>query len=281
MRQTTDTDTDPRAAAALAVLGGEPTETVAERMGVAPALVVRWTQQFVAAGAAALQGDHGGDPSHRDRFLALVSHELRTPLAVIRGWTQTLEAMPDRAAEPGLIDAGLRAIAGHTDRLVRLATDLLDSAAVALGRLQLSISEVDLSHVVRDIAASFPGSRVTVDAPPTVVLADPDRIGQIVTNLLHDGMGRCRGTLRVGVSADDDWATLRVHVPTPPPPFEEMHALFEPFDAGTGDAHTGLSLYVCRALAVAHGGQCGVDAEDELEFWVRLPVRGPGVAARG
>lgn len=274
MTPNAQTSADPRVSAALAVLAGEPADDVAGRMGLPVALVVRWTQSFVAAGSSALRGDHGGDPAHRDRFLALVSHELRTPLAVMRGWAETLRTVPDVADDPELLATGLAAISGHTERLTRLSCDLIDSAAVTLGRLRLEVCEVDLGAVANEVAASFEGDRIEVDVPNLALSADPDRLGQILTNLLHDGLGRTHGTLRLTADSDTAWVTLRLDIPATPPSFDEMHALFEPFDAGTGDVNTGLSLYVCRALAVAHGGQCGVDADDTLAYWVRLPIDG-------
>ncbi len=272
--------TDVRVEAVLAVLAGDPAAEVASRLRVEETLVVRWTQQFIDGGRANLRGELVVDPANRDRFLALVSHELRTPLAVLTGWIGTLRSMPADSRDPEVVDTGLAAMASHARRMARLADDLLDSAAVSLGRLTLHVDDVDLGDTIIEVASSFEGDRVQVELAPDLRLrGDRTRIAQMFTNLLSDGLRRVTGEVSLTAADEYPWITARLQVPCAPPPFEEMHALFEPFDAagntGTGDAHTGLGLYVTRALAVAHGGQCGVEVEDDgICFWLRLPVDG-------
>lgn len=276
---------DARVLAALEVLTGSDAADVAARAGVEEALVLRWSRQFLDGGTAALRNQGTVDPAARDRFLALVSHELRTPLTVISGWLETLRAMPVDDQDQHLVEAGLTAMASHTDRLIRLAEDLLDSAAVSLGRLRLDEGRVEMTGLAEEVVASFEGRRISAAIEPGLVVdGDRDRLGQMLTNIISDGLARTTGplTLRIGRADKGAWVDIHLIVPGDPPPFEEMHALFEPFNGGTGNAHTGLGLYVTRALAVAHGGQCGVEADDDsLTLWIRLPVRGPEGSRRG
>ncbi len=284
MDQVARATTDTRLVAVRRALAGEDVGQVADELGFEPALVERWLAAFLAGGAAALAGQAPTDPAARDRFLALISHEVRTPITVVSGWIDTLRSMGVDQVPAEVLDAALTAMRGHADRLTRLADDLLDSAAVSLGRLQLRLADVDLSAIAEDVVSSLRSERIEAEIAGSLPMrGDGTRLGQIVTNLCNDALARTSRGIRVEVGPAGAPRTheIRVLVPGTPPPFEEMLALFEPFDRGTGGAHSGLGLYVCRALAVAHGGTCGVDAEDDhLSFWVRLPVAGPSEAVQ-
>lgn len=275
----TETSEDVRVHAVLAVLGGESASAVAAELGCAEALVVRWTQQFVHGGSEALKGNGSMDAAARDRFLALLAHEVRTPLTVITGWVHTLEAQlvaaEKSATDDPMLGVALTAMSSQCERLRNLADDLRDSAAVAMGRLQLDVTDVDVGSVVGRVVEIYDTARIElVGVEPATIRADAGRLRQMLSNLVADGLSRTVGSLqfRVVDGPATGWVEFRLRVPGPPPPMETMLALFEPFDRGTGDAFVGLGLYVTRALAVAHGGQCGADADDDsITFWIRLP----------
>ncbi len=129
----------------------------------------------------------------KDEFLAVVSHELRTPLNAIVGWTSLLREGPENPQE---LREGLETIDRNAHAQARLIDDLLDVSRIISGKVRLRISEVD----VRTLAASVvEGLQPTADArgvktglragdEAMEVLGDPDRLQQVVWNLVSNAI---------------------------------------------------------------------------------------------
>jgi signal transduction histidine kinase len=129
----------------------------------------------------------------KDQFLATVSHELRTPLNAIAGWVQILKSKGDDREALG---RGLDSLERNTVLLQRIVEDLLDVSRIVSGQLTLRVRPTDVCEVVRNvIAAVHPAAaakqlHITVDCPEPLApaSADPDRVHQIVWNLLSNGV---------------------------------------------------------------------------------------------
>ncbi len=266
-----------RVDAVLAVLGGAEAVDVAAATGVAPALVVRWVELFLGGGRARMAGREQRPPTEdSERFLAMAAHEFLTPITIIRGWT-TLLAEQD--VDPAVSAQALRAIEAAAGKLERISRDVLDSAAVAMGRFRVVLSLLDARAVVTASVAALASERFDLrPGPPVWVTADEGRLGQIVDNLLRNALvhGGTEG-IDVDVVTAGDHAVLTVVNGGEPPTYEAAAHLFEPFVRSDMSRGAGLGLYVVRALVVAHGGTIGVDVGDDrrTRFWVRLPVAGP------
>ena len=189
------------------------------------------------------------------RFVDDASHELRTPLAVLKGELDLALSVPRSATE---LEAALRVACTETDRLVRLAEDLLVLARVRGGRMPLRREPVAVRKLLEDVAAGLP---VQVEATTEVVRLDPVRVrqavGNVVDNALRHGAGPIvvRGCL-VG-------QVLRIEVDDRGPGFPEdlLVRAFEPFVCSGGpDGGTGLGLAIVQAAVEAHGGTCAAQA---------------------
>lgn len=227
----------------------------------------------------------------RQELLAAIAHELRTPLAIIEG---NLEAMLDgvRAPTPDLI-ATL-----HTQSalLSQLITDLRDLSLADARQLSLRRRPVDLAVLCQE---SVEAMKVWTDERKvstsvraegeTTATVDPDRLRQVVQNLLHNAVrftppgGHVTVIVR-GASGDQDrWVTLEAEDDGPGIPAEDLSRIFEPFyrvdpSRSRASGGTGMGLAVVKLLVQVHGGS--VRAENRpsggSRFIVQLPASPAG-----
>jgi signal transduction histidine kinase len=231
---------------------------------------------------------------HRERaFVADAGHELRTPLAILR-------AELDLAARPGRSRGALvEAIdqAGHeTDRLIRLAEDLLLLARADNHQHFLRLQRLSVPDLLR-AAARGAGTRaagrevtVAVHVPDALdVEADPDRLRQVVDNLLDNATRHSpRGgvvELRAGV-ARHGVLTIEVDDRGSGFPVDFLPHAFDRFhradDArNRDDGGTGLGLSIVRAIAVAHGGEAVASNRAGGGAAVRIELPAVGVTPVG
>jgi heavy metal sensor kinase len=199
------------------------------------------------------------------RFVADAGHELRTPLANLR---MELELASRRARTSQELEAAVRSAAEETDRLSRLAEDLLVLARTEGGKLPLRRERTDLDDLVVRTVDRFAartadgGVRVRADvAPGTEADVDPDRLAQALGNLVDNALRHTPAPGEVTVSASRHDGMVRLEVADTGPGFADgfPERAFEPFarpDAGRSrpDGGTGLGLAIVRAVAEAHGG---------------------------
>jgi len=199
----------------------------------------------------------------RTSMVADIAHELRNPLATL---SLRLEAAADGLLDVSAEEAGT--LLAQTNLLTRLVDDLRTLSLAEAGRLRLSYATVDLRRPLRDAASAHgtaadrSGVRLVVDVPPEplVVRADPDRLLQIVHNLLDNAirispdLGEVRLTAarvgrRVRVTVEDDGPGIAVDPP---------EAIFERFvrdrRRDTRGESSGLGLAIVRTLVSLHGG---------------------------
>ena len=196
------------------------------------------------------------------QFLLSVSHDLRTPLTSIRGFA---EALADGTATDTPHAAGV--IAAEARRLERLVRDLLDMAKLDAQRFGFDVRAVDLWEVVSDTAHGFAPTAerlgLTVNVrepvgPPVAVSADPDRLAQVIANLVENACKYAATTIEVGtwfrgseavVTVDDDGPGI--------PPTEIGHVFERLWTSGRGAGRqvgSGLGLAIGAELTAAMGG---------------------------
>ncbi|MDE0629846.1 MAG: response regulator [Bryobacterales bacterium] len=229
-------------------------------------------------------------------FLAIVSHELRAPLISIKGSTATV-----LAGAPGFAPAEMlqffRIIDEHADQMSRLIADLLDAGRIGTGTLSVSPEVSEVGALVDRARSTFlsGGGRhaILVDLPPELprVLADRQRIVQVLNNLLSNAARHAPETLPIEVAARADGAHVAVSVSDRGRgiPADRLPRLFRKH-TGTGDAErglgSGLGLAICRGLVEAHGGRIRAASGGEgkgARFTFTVPVAeeaGGPVAAR-
>jgi signal transduction histidine kinase len=267
---------DGRAEAALSVLRGVSVAQVAEERGVEPDVVLQWVDLFCEGGEARLSERAPLGPVERDRFLTLVAHEFRTPLAIISGWLDTMLAS---GPQPEIREEALASIRRQVSHLERVARDALDAGAVARGQLRLIVASVKLRDLVEGVLSSMRDSRLSlVPGEEVVVVADGSRLEQVVGGVLEHARRLAEdGHVSIEIGTQEgDWALMTASVDGSELDIGDAAALLEPYARSDTSFGTGLGLYLCRALLVAHGGEIGLRAEGKnTMFWFRLPRSGP------
>lgn len=224
----------------------------------------------------------------RSDLISTASHELRAPLTSVRGFTKTLLARWDRFDDATRRQM-LATIDEDADRLTRLLTGLLDVSRIDTGRLPLRRRIVALSEVVEPLARRFavehPDRTLTIDVEPELpdVIADPDRIEQVLSNLLDNAVKHGRGEVRVTVRRDGRAVRCAVTDDGGPVPVQELTRLFGKYYR-TQDARVsglGLGLYISRGIVTAHGGDIWArsDAGTGTEFAFTIPLAESQLAA--
>jgi len=241
---------------------GELGARVAARPGDYPELVS--LGESINAMAARLEGGR-----ERERQLLLsVSHDLRTPLTSIRGYAEAIE-------EGVATDVGSAAgvIVNESKRLERLVADLLDLARLGADRLSLHIGPTDVGEVLGKAVEAFgpraesAGLVLNASAPDAglLVAADPDRLSQVVANLIENSLSFAKKTVNVrvwvapGAAAGAGNVLLLVEDDGPGITPEDLQRVFDRFyqaDRGVAARRgLGLGLSIVAELVRAMGGQ--------------------------
>ncbi len=214
--------------------------------------------------------------------VATVAHELRSPLTSVKGFTRTLLSRWDRFSDEQK-HTMLAAVEADTDRVTRLLTDLLDVARIDAGRVKLRRTPVPLDELLGTSIAKArvraPDRDLDHHVAPSVpsVLADADKLEQIVTNLLDNAIQHAPGSpVQCEAVREGDEVRIRVRDHGPGIAPEDVDTLFTKFGRGHSEhrAGTGLGLYVTKGLVEAHGGRIAFDLEVEdgalVEVWIPI-----------
>jgi PAS domain S-box-containing protein len=193
-------------------------------------------------------------------LVSTVAHELRSPLTSVKGFTATLLAKWDRFTDEQK-KLMLQTVNSDADRVTRLISELLDVSRIEAGRLELRRQVVDLAGVVeRDIAARVASGeppdqfRVIADGELPEMWLDPDKMAQVVGNLVENALRHGAGTVTISVSPAGDGAQVTVTDEGEGIPAEAASRVFTKFWRGGGRAGTGLGLYITKGIVEAHGG---------------------------
>lgn len=221
----------------------------------------------------------------KDDLLAFSAHEFRTPLTSLLGFAQTLQLRRGELSEE-MIDDYLQTIVRQARRLQRVANDFLDAAAIEAGRLDVVVEELQAVRVARNVAAEFVTDNVVlhVEAEPTI-LADQDRLEQILTNLVRNAIQHGpKGTeITISVGVADDSCRFEVCDDGDGLDLAAAERVFDKFERGpdrTGGS--GLGLYISRHLAEAQGGRLGyVPGAARTTFRLDIPLAPPRPVDRG
>ncbi len=225
---------------------------------------------------------------HERTFLLSVSHDLRTPLTSIKGYA---EAIADGTVdEPELRVRAARIIESEARRLERLVADLLDLARLDAHQFSLTPRPIDARRVVGETVAGFlPSARdwgvrlELASGDPVPVDTDPERLAQIVANLVENALKYATGTVHVGVERNNGRVELHVDDDGPGVPTTERERVFERLYTARGTPSrkvgTGIGLAIVHELAGAMGGTaaCQPLAEGGTRFVVAIPAGAPAV----
>jgi signal transduction histidine kinase len=255
---------------------------IAERAGPALDNAILWAdlQEQVAREQQAQRA--------KDDFLSVVSHELRTPLTSIQGYSQLLEARM-RDTSGAKEQSQIHVIRTQVARMRRLVEDLLDVSRIdRRGGVSIEPEPLDLAAELREAAARTERDhrerQVLVEAPAELeIVADRDRIGQVLTNLLDNAIKYSPegGAVRARVEAQGNEVELSVADEGVGITPEQAERMFEQFFQADGASGTrrfgglGLGLYITRAIVVAHGGSIRAEPNRAAGRGTLLTVRLP------
>ncbi|MFE4591699.1 sensor histidine kinase [Streptomyces laurentii] len=226
--------------------------------------------------------------SHAE-LIATVAHELRSPLTSVKGFTATLLAKWERFTDDQK-RLMLETVDADAGRIKRLIAELLDISRIDSGRLEVRRQRVDIAaavgrhvhaHTARGQAPESFFVRVRPGLPD--LWADPDKIDQILGNLLENAVRHGGGTVTIDVAptratTDGEKGTeVTVSDEGPGIPEESMGRVFTRFWRGSKRGGTGLGLYIVKGLVEAHGGTItvGRGPRGGAEFRFILPVGTP------
>jgi PAS domain S-box-containing protein len=207
----------------------------------------------------------------KSTFISTISHELKTPVALIKGYANTLRR-EDAHWEKNVVEDSLSVIEEEADRLTSLIEDLLDASRLQAGGLKLNFGEVDLprlsSRMAERISRQYPDRTIRPVFPKNypMVMADEERIGQVISNLLSNAVKYSPAatpvTVRGRVAAEE--VILSVEDTGPGIREEDLPHVFDPFyraaDAAKRTKGAGLGLYLAKAVVEAHGGRIWIDS---------------------
>lgn len=199
----------------------------------------------------------------REEFISIVSHELRTPVAGVLGFLQSALDHWDQLDDASRRHAAERACA-NAQRLQSLTRDVLDTNVAETGGLSFSWDIVDLRREVETAVVAArdlrPDRAITVrtDETPTWVRADPDRIHQVMMNLLDNAATNAPADTEIEVEVRAGQNDVEVSVIDHGPGLSEadLERVFEKFVRGRSTVRgTGLGLYLSREIMAAHHGR--------------------------
>ncbi|QAV27057.1 PAS domain-containing sensor histidine kinase [Neobacillus thermocopriae] len=223
----------------------------------------------------------------RKDFIANVSHELRTPIAMLQGYSEAI--VDDIAATDEEKKELAKVIYDESLRMGRLVNDLLDLARMEAGHLTLHHEQVPLKPYIERIIHKFQalakekGVHLLVEMNDELIVSfDPDRIEQVLTNLIDNALRHTDegGEVRVIVDADEEVVRISVQDSGSGIPEEDLPFVFERFykadKARTrGRSGTGLGLAIAKNIVEAHKGTITVHSKlgEGTTFTFTLPLK--------
>lgn len=208
----------------------------------------------------------------KDEFLGVVSHELKTPVTSLKVFAQVLCKRFMKSGDRQHAEL-LAKMDAQIDKLTRLISDLTDVTKMEAGKLQLHKTEFDLSSLIDEVIEEM--QRTTAQhhivrdgALAHSVLADRDRIGQVLTNLISNAIkySPYADTIITRLSADGEQALVQVQDFGIGIPWEKQKQIFQRFYRVEDDhletiSGLGLGLYISAEMIKRHGGNIWLESQ--------------------
>jgi signal transduction histidine kinase len=218
----------------------------------------------------------------QDDFVSTISHELRTPLGFIKGYSTSL-LRQDTIWDDATQREFLTIIDEEADRLTRLIEDMLESARLQSKTLQFKFSPIRIDALVRDVATRVmthhPNLQVDFQLETlSPVLGDGVRLSQVFENLFSNAIKYAAGS-RITIKAKELKGKVLISFADEGDgiPEDYLPFLFERFYRVPGErtvTGTGLGLYICKQIIMAHHGKIWVESvlDEGTTFFIELPV---------
>ena len=209
----------------------------------------------------------------RREFVSNVSHELRTPLSSIKAMAETLEG-------GGLVDASINAdfvrrIHTEADRMTTLVNDLLELTSLQSGQADMKAQQVDIASVIREEGSRYVqvaeglGIEARVSLPEDLpkIVAQEDRMRQVVRNLLDNALKFTPENGRIDISASTNHDVVEVRVSDnglgiPPESLPHIFERFYKVERSRRNEGSGLGLAIVKNIVQAYGGEVSVESRE-------------------
>lgn len=221
---------------------------------------------------------------NRREFISNVSHEIRSPITSIKGFIGgILDGVIPKEKEKYYLSLAF----DETQRLTRLVNDLLDLSAIDAGQLTLNISSININELIRRTVIKFETKvkerKLNVDVcfnqDNLYVVGDPDRINQVITNLIDNAIKYVleEGDIKIAVKTKGDKAYISIYNDCNPLSDEEINHIWDRFykrdKSRTVKVSTGLGLPIVRSILTEHGEDIWVknynDSGIKFEFTLK------------
>ena len=221
----------------------------------------------------------------KSTFISVISHELKTPVALIKGYVSTLRR-EDAAWDRKIVQDSLEVIEEEADRLTQLIDNLLDASRLQAGALSINQSDVALDVLANRMSERFRTQTkvhlIIVDFPKDfpIILADEDRISQVLSNLISNGIKYSQNGGEIKIQGRVLPTQIVVCVSDQGPGIApgDIPYIFDRFyraeDASRTTKGAGLGLYLSKAVVEAHGGKIWADPKpgDGARICFSLPL---------
>lgn len=206
----------------------------------------------------------------KSTFISVISHELKTPVALIKGYVSTLRR-EDASWEKGIVQDSLAVIEDEADRLTELIENLLDASRLQAGGFSINLCDVYLDKIIQRIAERFQtqtsSHKIEVEFPQDfpVVMADEDRLSQVMSNLISNAIKYSPNGGSIRITGQDKFDQVIICVSDQGPGInpQDIPYVFDRFyrsgDVKKSTKGAGLGLYLAKAVVEAHGGRIWVD----------------------
>jgi PAS domain S-box-containing protein len=237
----------------------------------------------------------------KDLFLGMTGHELKTPLAVLRGTLQlvqrrlkrittTEQVSPEWKRFAQDLTKELEDLVRQIDVQTRLINDLLDVSLITTNTLKLELRRCELGSIVRETIKDWrviaPERSLLLEVPEhpaVVVLADRERISQVVSNYVTNALRYSRPDqpVHIGLTIEEGVARVWVRDQGPGLSVEAQKEIWQRFHQvrevpvlSGSEKGLGLGLYICQMLIAQHQGEVGVESTpgEGSTFWFTLPL---------
>ncbi len=216
----------------------------------------------------------------RDVMVSLVTHEIKNPLTTIVGF---LDLLKKRLKTDKTARSYLLTIIDQTDSINTVMNDFLDVSQMRLGKLKIHLNSVDLDKLIKEVVKPFKIIRI-VEIKGQIegqIIADPDRIRQVLVNLLTNAMKYSLPDHPIAITLSKTHNQIRVEVTDLGQGISEgdQSHIFDLFVRGKNQSENlikghGLGLYVCKQIIKLHKGKIGVKSEigKGSTFFFTLPI---------
>lgn len=214
-------------------------------------------------------------------FISTVSHELRTPLGFIKGYSTTL-LRNDTSWDQATQREFLTIIDEEADHLAHLIENVLESARLQSNTLPMNFQPARIDTIIRDVAMRLQVRhkelQIKMSLPAIIIHADTVRISQVIENLMSNAVKYAPGSpIEVTASQEDDNIHIKVKDSGAGIPQEHIPFIFDRFYRvpGQSASGTGLGLFICKQIIIAHQGKIWVESAPETGtvFHILLPIR--------